>query len=66
MNNQAIEILNPIAEFLGVLIHEGENGSYYFFDKDGHTHCVNCTVSPKQRLAFIKSHISWYELNGWL
>ena len=38
MNNQAIEILNPIAEFLGVLIHEGENGSYYYFDKDGYVY----------------------------
>jgi hypothetical protein len=66
MNNQAIEILNPIAEFLGVLIHEGENGSYYYFDKDGYRHCRNTRLNPKQRLAFIKSDISWYALNGWL
>lgn len=66
MNNQAIEILNPIAEFLGVLIHQGENGSYYYFDKDGHRHCRNARLNPKQRLAFIKSDISWYALNGWL
>jgi hypothetical protein len=62
----AIEILTPIAEFLGVLIHEGENGSYYYFDKDGYQHCRNTRLNPKQRLAWIKTDISWYALKGWL
>ena len=62
-----IEILNPIAEFLGVLIHEAENGSYCYFDKYGVQHCRNTKIlSEKSRLAWIKSDISWYALNGWL
>lgn len=66
MNNQIIEILNPIAEFLGVLIYEAENGSYKFFDKDGYIHSRNAILNKKQRLYSIKSDICWYTLNGWL
>jgi len=61
-----IEILTPIAEFCGVLIHEGENGSYYFFDKDGYKHCRNTRLAPKQRLTWIKNDIRWYSFNQWL
>lgn len=61
-----IEILNPIAEFLGILIHEAENGSYQYFDKDGNIHSRNATLNQKSRLAYIKSDISWYALNGWV
>jgi hypothetical protein len=63
---QSIEILTPIAEFLGMLIHEAEDGSYKFFDKDGYIHSRNTRMNKKQRLTWIKSDISWYAVNGWL
>jgi hypothetical protein len=66
MNTASTNILNPIAEHNGEIIHEGENGSFHFFDKNGEIHTRNNKLCRRERLAWIKSDMDWYSQNGWL
>jgi hypothetical protein len=65
-SNQAVKILNPIAEYLGVIIHETEEQSYCFFDVNGYLHSRNTKLCKRDRLNWIKEDMSLYLQKGWL
>ncbi len=66
MNNQTIQILNPIAEYLGIIIHETEDQSYCFFDVWGNPHYRNTKLGKRDRLHWIKQDVSLYLQKGWI
>ena len=61
-----IEILTPIAEYLGVPVMARANGTLYFTDKDGHEHDRNIRLSESERSYWIRRDIQWYRSQGWV
>ena len=60
------EILTPVAEHCGAIIHESETGTLHYFDRDGYMHTRNNRLGKAERMEWIKKDIEHYAKNGWL